>query len=133
MLPRVGRLRWATIERAEEAIEEHVEVCRDFWQRVENGEPPEADGHRATGRALRRLYPGETGETIDLNLDDALDTWLAAKAARKEQDRAADAAENELRRALGTATFGQLPSGRLLRLAKERKNAGRILRLVGND
>ena len=29
----------------------------EFWQRVQDGNPPEIDGHTATKLALKRLYP----------------------------------------------------------------------------
>jgi predicted phage-related endonuclease len=125
-----GKLRWKCIERSESWIKQHAERCADLWRRVEQGEPPPADGHDATGRALRLRYPRESGETIALPIeaDDLSNEWEQAKRERAAADRRAEAAANRLRALLGAATCGHLPSGRRLRLAAER-NGARVLRL----
>jgi putative phage-type endonuclease len=58
------RLQWLDVmpHRAfQEVLAERVD---NFWQRVQRREPPDPDGSESSALALRRLYPGETDETI---------------------------------------------------------------------
>lgn len=114
------------VERNPAFIEELEQQCRMFWRYVERDEQPPADPPNArTLEALKRLHPCDTGEIVTLPVE-ATDWWDAlqrAKAQIKDGERAKDAAEVALRAAIGSATFGALPDGRVLSL-KTTSNPG---------
>lgn len=93
------------------ALRERLEA---FWRSVETKTMPPLDESEATGRMLARLYPQDTGEMIDLPPEAA--AWVAAKeiasADRKRAEAEITAADNLLKAALGSASYGLLPDGR---------------------
>lgn len=69
-----------------------IDAEHDLWQRVQRADPPEPNwNHEHTARAIRKLYPGTNGSTIDASEhqvairavmeDAAARATLAAKAA----------------------------------------------------
>jgi putative phage-type endonuclease len=55
------------LTRDPELSEMLIEGCVKFWERVEKGIPPEIDfEHQTAIDAIKRMYPGTNGETIDL-------------------------------------------------------------------
>lgn len=60
------------IERDDELIAKLIELERQFWYCVETDTPPQADGSASAGRALKYLYPQDTGDTLDLTNDPQL-------------------------------------------------------------
>lgn len=120
-----NKFRFWDIERNENFIREHELQCELFWQRVLAKDPPPADGHEATFRALARLHPLDNGETVDLP-DVAKGWWdrfdeLNAQISvlRKEiklREKEQEPLEAKLKQAIGDNTFGRLPDGRLLTL-----------------
>ena len=85
----------------------------DFWKRVENRDPPEADGSESTYEALKRQYPSDSGFEVALPSDSLV--WdgelRAAKAAVKEAEAKALKYGNLFRAAIGEARIGVLPGG----------------------
>lgn len=57
------------IERDEELIAQLIILEREFWGYVERGQAPPADGSDSADRALRVLYPRDTGFTLNLKHD----------------------------------------------------------------
>ncbi|KQB61306.1 MULTISPECIES: YqaJ viral recombinase family protein [Acidovorax] len=57
------------IERDEELIAQLITLEREFWGYVERGQAPPADGSDSADRALRALYPRDTGFTLNLKHD----------------------------------------------------------------
>ena len=57
------------IERDEEMIAQLVSLEHQFWGYVERDQPPPADGSDSADVALRRLYPHDSGQSIDLSGD----------------------------------------------------------------
>ncbi|MFI8614335.1 YqaJ viral recombinase family protein [Acidovorax sp. NPDC077693] len=57
------------IERDEELIAQLVRLEREFWGYVERDQQPPADGSESADRALRALYPRDSGTTMDLRQD----------------------------------------------------------------
>ena len=57
------------IERDEELIAQLITLEREFWSYVERGQAPPADGSDSADRALRALYPQDTGFTLNLKHD----------------------------------------------------------------
>jgi predicted phage-related endonuclease len=90
-----------------------IEKERAFWDLVESKTPPPVDGSEQTAEALKRLYAADNGLSVVLpaeaeEWDDALQ---AAKAAIKAATETKRAIENQIKAAIGDATFGVLPSG----------------------
>jgi putative phage-type endonuclease len=57
------------IERDEQMISQLIALERAFWNHVECGQPPKADGSDSADRALRCLYPSDSGQTLDFTGD----------------------------------------------------------------
>lgn len=64
-----SQFRWADIPRDEELIALLTEQELEFWDRVQQGHPPEADASDATRRTLRRLAPQLDVRTVALPPD----------------------------------------------------------------
>jgi predicted phage-related endonuclease len=60
------------IERDDELITRLVPLEAQFWQYVMSDTPPPADGSESADRALRHLYPGNAGATVDFTGDPRL-------------------------------------------------------------
>lgn len=103
----------ADFERNDDFIALLVERCAAFWALVESGEPPEVDGSESTGETLRRLYPQESGEVVELPPE--ADPWsvayLEASEAEKRAKALKDEAKNHLLAAMGAASMGMTPGG----------------------
>ena len=127
-----GRFLWVTVEQSEEWIAQHVEVSREFCDRVERAEAPPPDEHPATSRVLRRLFPDDDGGTVELGESGEtwVNVWTDARVRIKEAEKHREIAENHLRARFGSNTYAQTPAGRVLRLAVERKSGARVLREV---
>lgn len=72
------------IFRDDEAIDQMLIACEDFWEHVQSGEPVEIDSSDSTANTLREMYPEEVEGTIcDLQSEEdyfyALDTLSAQK------------------------------------------------------
>ena len=80
------------IQRDDELIARLIELERQFWHYVETDTPPPADGSESADRALRYLYPKDTGNTINF----AADTEMSATFADLVNLRADIANREEL-------------------------------------
>ncbi|GAG34404.1 unnamed protein product, partial [marine sediment metagenome] len=104
----------------------HIDVARDdemisriyaagdeFWRRVQENDPPEADGSDASRKALAAMHGDPTDEVVAMP-PEALawdDEYLEAAAEMKAAEKRKKAAENKLRQAMGEASAGTLSSG----------------------
>jgi len=108
-----NRLRWFDAERNEPFIRTLLEVEEEFWFLCQSGRPPPVDGSEATARALAKLHPADTGESVILPEEAA--QWdrdlQEVKAAIKDGEAAAAELENRIKAAIGDATYGILPDG----------------------
>lgn len=100
-------------ERHDAFIELLMEKVDEFWCRVQERRPPDADGSDATSEAIKRLYPKDRGTTVSLGADIAIlvRRMEGAKAAAKRIKSVVDGAENRIKMAIGDATYGELPDG----------------------
>lgn len=57
------------ITRDDDMIRHLIQLEREFWEFVRAETPPPADGSESADRALRALYPRDTGSTVDLRGD----------------------------------------------------------------
>jgi predicted phage-related endonuclease len=103
--------RWYDVERNEPFIRTLEEKCQEFWRLVETETAPAVDHHKATGRALKALHPDDSGETVELPTKFA-DIAIRRQQLRdlgKQADDELEALDNEIRGALGSATYGIIP------------------------
>jgi len=122
------RLRFKRIERNDEILDEIVIPAeRIWWDDFTNDRPfdPTIGKQSATDRALRRLYPEDSGETIQLAGHEwlqALGEWREAKKNSKAWKDIADSKMNRMKAAIGKATFATLDDGTELTLKTTRRD-----------
>ncbi len=103
-------------------IDEVRATVADFWKYVKSDTPPPIDASEATSRALKRLHPRDSGDEVGLPQESIiwwqtiLDARAAIKSAADANKEALTEAENKLRAAIGSATYGVLPDGQRLSL-----------------
>ena len=80
-------LRIFRIERDEALIARLIALEHAFWDMVQNGTTPPGDGSESSEKALRCLYPFDTGNQVDLSEDEALNaTFEELLQARMQLD-----------------------------------------------
>jgi predicted phage-related endonuclease len=109
------KLAWCDIQRNDDFIASALPHLEEFWNRVQRNEPPEPQG-RASLDVVKRLYPGESGETVELDDDVAVlvGEWEDLKKKTSEATKAAKDLEAVIRAKMKEASFGKLPDGTLL-------------------
>jgi len=115
---------WVDVERNDRFIAAYLKKADEFWDRVQNNDPPPMEGHESERKALALVYPShQDGKTIDLPND--AEDWLArmeeARIAEKDAEKEKKKFETMIRGAMGDAMFGRLPDGRGFKLAVEHK------------
>jgi putative phage-type endonuclease len=113
---------YADVQRDEQVIAVLREREAEFWQRVLDNRPPEADGSESARETLAKIYPRETtGEFVTLP-PEALDWHQALIAAKKAEKDAAEIAAlnaNKIRQAIGENVGGTLPDGTVYTLKSQ--------------
>lgn len=108
-----AKLRWHRMERNEAFIAAMIPRLEQFWGLVKSQTPPEADASEACRQVLLKLHPADSGGVVEL--PDEADKWdrqlRRAKEHVKKCQQIIDLRENQIKDALGEATFGTLPSG----------------------
>lgn len=120
---RLERVQIAVVIDALVAIEESV------WSCVHTGAMPELSGPSSSvARALNTLHPDDSGETIMLSEEVAqyVRAWRAASAAKSAAEKEAEHALNQIKAALGSATFGEMPDGSGVFSLKTTERAGYV-------
>lgn len=107
-----GAFRVYEMERDDGVIAELVRLAGDFWQRIQSGTPPPIDGSAASTTALRAAYPQDDGEEVEVSAV-LVEAWRIAKGRVDAAKLGLDAAENELKVALGDAAYGVVDGQRL--------------------
>lgn len=107
------KFRWCDAERNERFCSSLIEHEETFWHGVIHGIPPEVDASDSSRETLLRMYPKDTGESIELPPEAiAWDEQLQfAKAEIKGAEFRKQQAENFIKNAIGNASFGLLPGG----------------------
>lgn len=107
------KLVWCDVQRDEQRIRKIIYHGERFWKRVQDRNPPETDGSEATSKALARLHPNDSGETVVLpgEMIETVDQWRCLKEQKRELERKISELENELKAAIGGATTGALANG----------------------
>lgn len=108
---------WVDVDRDDAAIKRLITAERELWARVQDMEPPDADGHPGEAEQLGRMHRRSSGKAVDmgheaLNLANCLESYDTEAKACKLM---ADSAKTQLRALLGDASEGRLPDGRIFR------------------
>ncbi len=113
ILIRGNQLRWKDVERNDPFIEQMLEKELEFWEMVKSGTPPDADYRESTAKTISKLYPKDTGATVQLppGAMNWAEQLFDAKAKIKVHEKIRDEQENKLKMAIGDNTFGILPNG----------------------
>lgn len=98
-----------TIERDEGEIAALMTAEDDFWQRVKNNTPPDADGSQATTEAIKTIYAGGCDDTVcDLYPHKRdIEQYMAVSARIKELEAAREEAANRIKAYMGNMTGGE--------------------------
>lgn len=105
------------VERDDELLAMLLDAGEGFMHLVRGNIEPIPDGSASTREALKKLYPEDTGAEVDLvvELTEVADAYDRANASlaecRKTEQylkQIRDEAENKLRAAIGSATFGKV-------------------------
>lgn len=99
-----------------------VDACSKFWsEHVIPRVPPPADGHKATGKAIRAMHPSDNGAMVPLDpgMLSVRDTMVDLKAKAKAIKADVVRCDNILRAAIGSASWGALPDGSGLSLLSQ--------------
>src|SRR3990167_6010002 len=102
------KLFWVDVERDNSFIEAMLEAEAKFWKRVQDHDPPAPDASESATRTLKALYPKDTGNMVQLPSDAIEWDRIRGEAALeiKRWSEQKKAAENNIKAALGDATFG---------------------------
>ncbi len=103
------------IERDDELIARLIPLEAQFWHYVETDTPPPGDGSESADRALRCLYPRDSGGTVDFSDDRQLSATFADMVAVREQIEALEVAAAKLKQtiqyAMGDASRALFDTG----------------------
>ena len=113
------------VARNDNFIEELEEQVRGFWVFVEKNEPPPIDGSVRTLETIKKLHPADNGQTVELPAD-AIGWWNDLAELRAQESRIKKAkpeVETRLLDAIGDATFGSFPDGRVISSRRPRASA----------
>lgn len=120
-------------------VEEMILGVERFWHFVETRMEPAVDGSDSTLAALKKRWPKDDGNTIEL--ESPIAAWIAEWEAAKEEKKRAEGiiqdAQTQLIHALGAATYGVIPGGGRLSYKQQtrkgyttREKSFRVLRRV---
>lgn len=103
------------IERDDELIARLIQLEAEFWRYVETDTPPPGDGSESADRALRCLYPRDSGGTVDFSDDRQLSAVFADLVAVREQLESLEVAAAKLKQtiqyAMGDASRALFETG----------------------
>ena len=106
-----------------------VNQLSQFWERVQERDPPPADGSDSTAAAIKKLYPKDDGEIVTLTSDSVL--WDGEREQLKEQikdnGKRVKELDNLLKAEIGPASIGQLPGGEAEYSFKLQKRKGYVV------
>lgn len=99
-------LRIFELERDEDEIAALMDAEKDFWEKVTQDIPPEADGSEATTEALGKVYPESSEDTVLLINGDLLEQRARLLTAKKALETDIDEINNKIKFEMGTAERG---------------------------
>jgi len=113
VLVKGNQLRWKDVDRNDLFIEQMLDKEMEFWEMVKSGNPPDADYRESTTKTISKLYPRDSGATMQLP-PEAMgwsEDLVEAKDCIKRSKKIEAEAENRIKMAIGENTFGTLPNG----------------------
>jgi len=109
------KLEWRYIERDNEFLAAHLDVCIQFWKAVESGEyDGSVDGSEGTTEAIKLLYPqSDPSKVIDLGVEgaDLVVDLESLKSQAKALDKQIEEKKNRIKMMLGDAIEGHTTDG----------------------
>jgi putative phage-type endonuclease len=103
------------IERDDALIARLIELERQFWRYVETDTPPPADGSESADRALRCLYPQDSGNAINFSHDRDMSSSFADLVTIRDEIAAREKVEAELKQRIqqhmGDASKAEFETG----------------------
>jgi hypothetical protein len=114
--------RWARIKRDVDLERILKDRVSEFWQDVVENREPTMDAHPETAASLRARYPEDNGETKQLG-EEFEDFWLVRQQVHEQitdLNREKALRTNQLKAAIGEASYAVFPSGRLLKCVAAR-------------
>ena len=103
------------IHRDEELIAKLMELQERFWHYVTSDTPPPADGSASSATALRYLYPRDTGEQVDFQLDSNMsqlfESLQEARAQLETYKQQEELFKQQIQEAMGDATKAVFSTG----------------------
>lgn len=97
------RLEVHRIERDDALIGQLIALEAEFWRYVETDTPPPGDGSESADRALRCLYPRDSGGTVDFSDNRQLSGMFADLVAVREQITALEVSAAKLKQTIQSA------------------------------
>ncbi|WP_235366900.1 YqaJ viral recombinase family protein [Burkholderia pseudomallei] len=97
------RLEVHRIERDDALIAQLIALEAEFWRYVETDTPPPGDGSESADRALRCLYPRDSGGTVDFSEDRQLSCAFADLVAVRDQITTLEASAAKLKQTIQSA------------------------------
>jgi predicted phage-related endonuclease len=96
------------IERDEDEINTLMDAEEAFWEFVEKGTPPPADGQKATTEAITAIYPTDNGESVSLMAyEHDLRQYMTYTESIKHLEKCRDECANKVKAFLGEAARGE--------------------------
>lgn len=103
------------IERDDDLIARLIQLEAQFWRHVETDTPPPADGSESADRALRCLFPRDSGGTVDFSEDRQLSAafadLVAVRAEIDAREQLVAKLKQTLQQAMGDASRALFETG----------------------
>ncbi|QOK90514.1 endonuclease [Ralstonia pseudosolanacearum] len=103
------------IERDDDLIARLIALEAQFWRYVETDTPPPGDGSESADRALRCLYPKDSGGTVDFSEDRQMSAafadLVAVRAEIDAREQVAAKLKQTLQQAMGDASRALFETG----------------------
>lgn len=115
---------WCDIERDETTIRKIIAHGEVFWERVEQGNPPDAAGEDAA-KLARELHPSEDGETKELSADmiELAERIRELRDVESKTGKELKEYEGRLKLAMGNASVGVFAGSPIVVTYKNRTTA----------
>lgn len=100
--------KWFCIERDEEEIAALMRSEEEFWELVQNGTPPAADGEKSTSEAISTIYSegGDEGNVALFAYENDLRQYMALGEQIRELKKLQDGCANKVKAYLGDTERG---------------------------
>jgi|ETNvirnome_2_300_1030623.scaffolds.fasta_scaffold01928_6 putative phage-type endonuclease len=122
---------WFDVGRNDTLIEAMVPRLDEFWERVQNGDPPPIDGSESTRQTIYRMHPthsDDSGSVVELPPDivSVVRDLDAAKRLIAEYTEDKKQRENQIREWIGDAQYGQFGNIMYSNSTTERKDTIKV-------